>query len=466
MASSTEQEGLLKAGDIKIEKLLLVSQKNEVIDLTEFLVELNLYEDIFSNFLQGNIVLTDSRNIIEKFNIHGEESLIISLRTPSFDSIHSIKKTFTTYKVSDRIVVRDNNTQNFTLHFVSTEAYVDMLLPLFIGFEGEVTSIVEKIFKNYISTNTQYDISSNSKEIIGSSQQSPLLILNDTSNKVKFVSPGWSPFKCINWLASKSIPKDGVGKNFLFFETNKSFIFGSIEHILRESIQNESSIGTYTIAASNISRGGEDSRDINRELYLAKEVEMIDTLDQVKNLTNGYLSNRLVYLDIYNKKYEAIDYDYVAEYKKQFHTSGAGKTSIPPFNASSLRNPSASISFYPKNPRLFQKSEKDWFKDNVSEKMGEIHGNRRSSLLDLDNIKMHMTVPGRTDIEVGRVLYFLYPSLDTKDDTDKIESKQDRLYSGYYLITAIHHRINRHQHMMTMEIVKDSMSVDKNQTSI
>jgi len=459
-----EFNGIAKAGDVKIEQIKLLTGNNVVIDLTEFLVELNLFEDIFSNYLQGNIVLTDSRNLIGKFNLSGEESLILKFITPSFDEVHAITKTFTTYKISDRRLVRDNNTQMFTIHFVSTEMYLDILLPLFKSFEGNIIDIAESIFQDYIATNREYEISNSSAEIKPNNKLSPLIFLNEPSNKVKFVAPGWTPFKCINWLASKSIPKDGKAKNFLFYESTKSFYFGSIESILADAVQTENTIGTYTVAASNVGEG-ENSKDINREMFLAKDVEMIDSIDQIKNLTNGYLANRLVYLDIFNKQYELIDYDYVKEYKNQFHTSGSGETSVPPFSAEALRNPATSISFYSKNPRLFQTSKDEYFKDNVSEKMGEIYGNRKSSLLDMNNIKMNITVPGRTDIEVGRVLYFLYPELGAKDESDATSVRQDHLYSGYYLITAIRHKLNRNQHFMTMEIVKDSFYVNKDITS-
>jgi hypothetical protein len=157
---------------------------------------------------------------------------------------------------------------------------------------------------------------------------------------------------------------------------------------------------------------------------------------------------------VYNKEYKITDYDYVNEYKNQFHTSGSGPTSIPPFSSDSLRNFATSISFYPINPKLH-----DSFENNINEKMPEIYGNRKSSLLDLTNIKMHITVPGRTDIEVGRVLYFSYPALGPKNDTNE-EGKEDKSYSGYYLITAIHHKINKIDHSMRMEIIKDSLYTD------
>jgi hypothetical protein len=59
------------------------------------------------------------------------------------------------------------------------------------------------------------------------------------------------------------------------------------------------------------------------------------------------------------------------------------------------------------------------------------------------------------------MLYFDYPSLGAKDEKDSESSAQDKLYSGYYLITAIHHKVTKIEHQMVMEIIKDSLSVDK-----
>lgn len=452
--SKDPQNGINRAGDVKIEELVLVSSDNRVIDLSEFLVELNIYEDIFSNYMRGNIVITDSRNLIEKLNIHGEEIIIVKVRTPSLDETSVIKKTFRTYKISDRKVVRDNNTQNYVIHFVSAELFVDVLLPLFIPFEGDIDAIVERIFDEYIATNTQYDISQDKTSLTVKPDLSPLIILNKPSNRVKFVSPGWSPFKCINWLATKSIPEQGTAKSYLFFESSKAFYFGSIEYIFQNAVETNNIIGRYTVAASNIT-GDNNEKNLMREYFLAKEVNLVSSVDQIQNYTNGYLANRLVYLDVYNKEYNLIDYDYVEEYKAQYHTSGDGENAIPTFSNESFRNFATNISFYPKNPKLY-----DNFTDNVNEKMDVIYGNRKSSLLDLSNIRMNIEVPGRTDVEVGRLLYFIFPGLGGREEADKNMVNQDTLYSGYYLITAINHKINRHEHSMTMEIVKDSLNVE------
>jgi hypothetical protein len=449
------EQGLQRAGEVRIEQLKLINASDEVIDLTEFVVELNIYEDIFKNYLNGNIVLTDSRNIIDKFNIHGEEFLNVKLRTPSFPDNQVIEKTFRVYKLTDRTIVRDNNTQNFTLHFISIEFFYDISLPLFSPFEGIVTDVAGKIFTDFLASTRKFNISESNENVTEGNSGTDLIVLNESSNKVKFVSPGWSPFKCINWLATKAIPKDGVAKNFIFFESNKSFYLGTLENLFRNAHQEKNYLGRYLISASNV-REDKNSQNVNREMFLAKDVEMIESTDYIKNYTNGYLGNRLIYLDVFNKEYELIDYDHVTNYDKQFHTSGLGKEAKPVFNNETFRNFATNISFYPKNPKLFND-----YADNVSEKMGEIHGNRLSSMLELTNIKMNMTVPGRTDAEVGRLIYFEYPSMGGKSESDTGSTAQDKLYSGYYLITAIHHKVNKFEHQMVMEVIKDSLFVDQ-----
>ena len=68
-----------------------------------------------------------------------------------------------------------------------------------------------------------------------------------------------------------------------------------------------------------------------------------------------------------------------------------------------------------------------------------------------------MFIPGRSDIEVGRMLKLLYPDVSPRDASNKTDENIDRRYSGSYLITAINHKINSQSHMMSMEIVKDGM---------
>ncbi len=444
---------LQKAGSVNIRELKLISSNDTIVELNDFLVELNLYEDIFSTHLYGDILISDSRNLIDSMPIIGEEYLNVEFFTPTFEEKKQIiKKTFRVFKISNRRIVRDNNTQTFVLHFASPELFNDMLLPLFKSFEGKISDVAKDIFFDFVAFNRNFDIDSDNNSITNRNENTQLVVINDTANKVKFVSPGWTPFKCINWLASKAIPESGESKNYLFFETNKSFYFGSLEAIFKDAIENNNIAGVYSFSANN--KREEGNRNIVQEFFTIKELEMVDAADHVKNYTNGYLANRLITLDVYNKIYKRIDFDYVEEYKKNYHTSGKGEEAIPNFTLNTPRSFATNISFYPVNPKLFNN-----FPDNVSEKMEVIYGNRKSSLLGLTNTRMNIVVAGRTDIEAGSIIYLNYPALGPTSDKDKAVDKIDKNFSGYYLITAIHHKITALDHTMSMEIVKDSLKV-------
>jgi len=445
---------LQKAGSVNVKELKLISSNDVIVKLNEFLVELNIYEDMFSQYLYGDIVLSDSRNLIDTLPIIGEEYLNVEFCTPTFDEQNQIiRKTFRVFKLSNRNIVKDNNTQTFVLHFASVELFYDVLLPLYKSFEGNITEVAEQIFYDYIANNRNILLTNDDKEIKEAGEVTPLTIFNQSSNNVKFVAPGWTPFKCINWLASKAIPKEGYSKNYLFFESNKGFYFGSLDFLFRDALENNNIVGVYSYGPNNLKQNKD--RDLLKEFFTASEVVMVDTTDHIKNYTNGYLANRLIFLDVYNKVYERVDYDYVEDYEKNYHTSGEGKSAVPVFTRDSPRNFSTSVSFYPKNPKLF-----DNFTGNINEKMDQIYGNRKSSLLGLTNIKLNITVPGRTDIEVGNLLYFKFPALGPTSDEDKNKENIDKNYSGYYLITAIHNRVTISEHIMMMEIVKDSLKVE------
>jgi len=443
------EDVLQKAGEVIIESMKLLSVNNTLTDLDEFLIELNLYEDIFTNFMRGEISLSDSRNLIQSLPIIGEEYLLLRFRTPTFPN--AIEKTFRVVQITDRKIVRDNNTQTFVLHFVSQELIADVLLPLYKSFEGSIDDVVIDIFTDNLMMNREFETNSDESILKEIEIVTPLKVITETENKVKFVSPGWSPFKCINWLASKAIPKEGKACNFLFFESNKAFYFGSIESIFDFTNKNKSFLGTYTISASNIKEIGNNT--LNREFFITESVDMVATTDHIKNYTNGYLANRLITLDVFNKVYELVDYDHTTEYFNYKHTSG--ENAIPIFAKDSLRNPASSVHFYPINPKLYNN-----FTGNINEKIKQIYGNRKSSMLELTNLKLNINVPGRTDVEVGSMLRFSYPELGPQDNPNT--KNEDIQYSGYYIVTAIRHKITKTdtiEHRMIMEITKDSLVV-------
>lgn len=419
-------EKLQYAGQVDIKSIFL-NCRDQSFDIREFLVELNYYEDMFSNFIYGDILISDSFNLIEQGPIVGEETIQIEFQTPGK---RSIAGTYFVYKVSSRKIVRDNNTQLFVLHFISREGIKDMIAPLSKVYEGPIDSIVKKVF------NEELKVSAN------------IVIPHSIENKAKLIPCQWSPSRLINYLASKSIPSGGVtARNVVFFQTNRDFYFSSIEYFIKQkkyfgSSKNE----PFTLAAVNIKDpSGNSQSDILREYRMARDVEMVDMPDKVQQLTNGHLSNRLITLDFYNKQYKVTDYDYQSGWSKFAHT-GPVK-----FYDKAASNPATNISFYPKQPKLF-----DNFQDNTNEKIDVIYPQRKAIMHDYRLCNLIITVPGQTDIEVGNFIYFYYPQL--KPVNSPGSDRFDKRYTGDFLVTSIRHKVNLQNHTMILELTRDGLN--------
>ena len=440
-----------RPGSVDLRSLYLCSPKSQpAIDLTPFLIEFGLYEDIFNNALTGYVVLSDSRNLISSLPILCEEFIYVNYITPTLPEDQRIEKAFRVFSVTDRKVVRDTNTQVYTLNFCSLELMHDSFSRVYDKFENEYLSAsAGQIFSEYISTNSKIALDENSNWR-WTEEKSKLILSGITLNGGKFISPGWSPFKLMNWIASKSIPKLDQACNFLFFESNKGYNFIHVEHLLKLGFSNP--IGPYYYYPSGI-----PNKDVTDLMFRVNAMEVVFANDTMKNTNLGYYANQLVEIDLYNKKVEYIAYDHIGSFLDYFHTNG--NESIRPFFYDDItkREPLSYMRVYPKNEKLFQKPDSK-FPPNINEKMGEVFGNRHSNLQDLTNLKLVLEIPGRTDMKIGDVILFKIPMISTRSVEDSSKGHLDPLYNGRYLVTAIRHKIRAGEHMMTIEVISDSLS--------
>lgn len=438
---TVEEPGVQAAGDIRVEQCVLVNNAGAEIDVKAYVGELNIFEDIFKNGMYGNILMIDAGNLIQNLPIIGDELIRLKLKTPGLPE--EIYRTFKVYSVTNRMMLRDTNTQSYILHFVSPEIFIDLLSPVYATFEGKVTDVVEKIFREYLQTTRN-----------GEDAVTPLFINCPAENMVKFTSPGWSPIHCINWLAGKAMPAGYKSPSYLFFESNKAFHFLNVEKHIADSVASKKIYQQYRYVANNLTanESGEYAKDVDTEYQKAEEMQLIDSFNNFKNVQNGYYANRLVTMNIFTKTYNVFDYDHVASYDDYKHLENiSGKTDVAPFTKDVLRGPTSYIQFAPKHKFLYND-----FTDNVNDIVEKVLPPRVSVVNELTNFKLIITVPGRMDAEVGSIVRFIYPDTNTRDGTDSSELKEDNYYSGFYMITAIRHKITLLKHMMILEIVKDS----------
>jgi len=145
-------ETLIHAGEYKLESLNLTSQNSGAsADITEFMLELNIYEDIFSFCMTGNLIVADAANLISNFPILGNEYITIKVRTPTLEDIpgNVIEKTFQIYAIYDR-VLNDDRSQYYNISFMSIEGYENTTSVVTKAFSGPTDEIAQKIYEDYI----------------------------------------------------------------------------------------------------------------------------------------------------------------------------------------------------------------------------------------------------------------------------------------------------------------------------
>jgi hypothetical protein len=436
------QEILQAPGQIELNEITLVSfNKGLSISLLDYFVEINLYESIFSPVVTGSIMLSDSRNLTSLFPLVGDEYLFINVKTPSLTDTYSIYKTFRIFSLENKNYVKDGSIVLYELGIMSSEGFNDVLNPIYKSFEGTPSKIINDIFIDYLQANRNITTESKIK--------TPLSFLEYPKNILKFISPGWSPIQCINWLAGKCLPPAGKAANFLFWETTKGFYFGSMDKIL--SNLETSSIGEYVYSETFIKTLSVDEKSL--AMYAIKSLSVETAVNQLDNTRLGYLASTLLDVDLYNKTYEIKTYDHPTEFDKYAHLNSSD--SYPMFDKKILRNPFVYGRINYSTPKLFTKID-----NNFDQIPKSVFGNRRSNLLELSNFKMEVVIPGRTDVEVGSTVKIIFPKGEPGALTsqDKTSSKRDTAYTGHYLITNLSHKINPKTHYITMDVIKDSFS--------
>lgn len=442
------QEILDSPGQVQIDNLVLISfRKQGFLNLTDYLVELNLYEDIFDATVSGDIVLSDSRNLINAFGMVGEEYISLTIRTPTLGSDKSISKIFKVHALSDKMYAKDGSTLVYKLSFMSLEIFQNILNPIYRAFSGKPEEIVTRLYQDYLAVNRNIQVSGEPASDI----KSPLTIFGETANTLKFVSPGWNAIKCIFWICNNTVPANEKSANFLFWETTKGFYFGNFETIL--SNPSKASIGNYVYSSSAITTNDEEDQKNTKFMFNIRSLSVAKTYDQFDNLRKGYVASRLVDIDIYNKKYQTVDYDHGVNFARYSHLEK--EKPVPLFDQNCARNPITYLETNFSSPNLHT-----GIKNNFSEQAKNIRGNRISNILELNNFQLELTIPGRTDIEAGQTIYIKFPKKQPGALTsqDKNSAEYDNLYSGYYLITHINHKINPRTHYVTMNVTKDSLS--------
>ena len=192
---------------------------------------------------------------------------------------------------------------------------------------------------------------------------------------------------------------------------------------------------------------GKDVRNVNEDFKRITDISIPVAYDYMDRISNGMLSSRQIMYDVTKKTYSVKNYNMFDRFPDQKHLN-----KYPVNSDRAIFRANSTLINFPKDFGNF-----NGFEDVTNAKSFQ---QRISTMKLAEANKLDITVPGRTDYTVGQkvgvVLNRIEPfSVKDKDTTDK-------MFSGYYLIAAINHHVDREKHECHMQLIKESSQMDMN----
>lgn len=411
------------AGDVSIDKAQIITSKGFYQDISAQIITLQLYEDLFAPFLTGSLIIKESLDLVNLFPFIGEEFLELEITTPSLER-GNVKSRFYIYKLSNRELIGDRAVV-YQLHFISQEAIVDLNKKVSRVFSGKISDIVPTFVTG----------------VTDGFESKKQLYVEPTVNNLKYISNYWSPVENLVYLTSNA---SANSPNYTFFENRDGFYFVSLDALYEAGVYQDFVYDRYT---RDSGPNGTDVRNTPEDFKRIMEISIPVGYDYMDRIRSGMLSSKAISYDITRKKYNVKTYNMFQRFDKQKHLNPY------PINSdkSIFRNNSMIINY----PRTY--GQFNGFGDTSNYSTIQ----ERLSLMKLAQAnRLDITVMGRIDYTVGQKVSVTLNKIEpiSKEDTDVV----DKMFSGYYLISAINHYIDRDKHECNMELIKESLQLDLN----
>lgn len=413
------------AGDVDIEDVTIITSQGFAQTITPQVIGIEIYEDMFSSFITGKLILQDSQEISNLMPLIGEEIVRIKVVTPGLPKEDVYEKEFYIYKMDDRMKTQERELV-YVLYFISKEAIVDLNKKISKAYSGKVSDIVEQLIT------TEYGLESKKQ-----------LNIEETANSTKFISNFWSPTKCLQYCSDNAI-NPAESPTYLFFENKYGLNFVSIDTIYKVAPLMQRFIWDNYSAEIG---GGTSSRDIEKDYQRVMSFDMSSVYNYMDRLQSGFYGGEIIYYDILSKQY--VHTFHQPEFEKEKHLN-----EYPLYSSNVAARPKGMLIY----DHMYYNNY-DGYSDTTNTKTIL---KRKALLAAAEAYKVNITVLGRTDYSAGQKVYLEVPKSTQIEETDTKDDIEDKLLSGFYLIGAICHFISREKHECTMELIKDSIKVNLN----
>ncbi len=436
--------GLEFAGEYTLREMKILTSAGNVIDIKRLTQTIEIFEDINSPSLSGNITLIDIDNIIENAPVIGQEYLSLVITTPTIEEekLNFGENVFAIYKVMERVDV-SNNAQSITLSFCSPELLRSNRTRVSKSYTANIDTTVENVLRDSRFINTRKE-----------------LFLEPTAGVRKVIAPNIRPFTFIRNLLDEAISTKYGSPHFFFYENTKGIHFRTLQSMYAEGTMAEFNTGDLeTLETNGPTRTRPNPENVFQRVL---SFSINNSRDMLLNARGGMLGSKMISHNIYHKKVTNVSFNYFNEFENYPRID-----ENPIYNNNRIDQEDNTIGSFP-DARIFvhSTSSQATLQDRQYD---DSNGNypyattrvpitiqeRSSKLLELNyGVNISMRVTGNTTLAVGQLINLIVPV------TGRIHEKEnDEYMTGKYLITKLRHIFSEpdRTHEVAFNAVKDSL---------
>ena len=307
-------------------------------------IELDIYEDLFSNVLKGAFTFKDTQGWAETIPLIGDETLVVSYSTPGGEGtqVNSQSQDIKTHTASE-----ETFSQRFKVYDCVEIGTGEKLkiYQLSLISEEYVFSKKMKISKGYKNASYSYMAKDIMKELNKENTHSNKnIFVEQTLSHQNVIIPNWTPFQAINFLASRSLSADSepieqeeggdnptptarpIGSYFVFYEKfGTGFFYESIESMILKQ-KSKGNIPLYQYRPKLTDNAVFSSLI---QYFTVEQFDVVNSFKSLENLGRGVFGSRLIAYDPIRMKYEDVKYDYYEKTKddvNETHDQDTGTT--------------------------------------------------------------------------------------------------------------------------------------------
>lgn len=400
---------------VSIDNITLVSNDGRVtVDLTPFVLSINIIENIHSPFISCHLTVIDFESVSSKFPLVGQEYLIVNYtkKRSLSDNNRQSRYTFIVYSQTQGGIAENNRLQGYNLHGVTVERFIDKSLTFSKSFHSSYGVMVDTIFNDYFK-----------------SLNKPIEV-EPTKGIQKFIVPFSSPLEAIELIRKRSLSVQEPYTPYLFFQTREKFVFASYNTLFSNAILNpKANIAHYYVNTlpddqnrlpSPIARNVVGDNALNDILSLS----ILDKYNSLRSMDNNAYSSLSSSFDLTTKSFIRRQYN-ISDKKDQFFLGNKGLPLSQTFT-DNFENVGSSGPYEITDVigRYTDGSSQDFLPDAISSMTSYLHTASQERIV--------LNLYGDNSYMPGDAIYLGITDVD---------GKLDPTLSGYHFITAVRHMI-------------------------